>query len=158
MNILPKNTYSLKVKDGNLQERIETLKNNTLEGNPYIMQSTSKSFIGSIGPKELKIISAQLPFGLAVVMKGEMFSDNIKLTMVLHPLLKGFIYVFSLLILASSLLGMMRSFELGMLITPFVFLVILRFAFIGAAYNMGKKLALSKLSLIFDVKAEVTNN
>lgn len=157
MNILPKNTYSLKVKDGNLQERIETLKNNTLEGNPYIMQLTSKSFIGRIGPNELKIISAQLPFGLAVVMKGEIFSDNIKLNLALHPLFKGFFYVFSTLILASSLLGIIKSFELGLLISPIIFLALLRFVFIGGAYTMGKKLALSKLDLIFDRKEEINN-
>ncbi len=154
MKLLPEDTYFLKVKNGNLSEKLIILEENTLEGNPYVMQITRKSFIGRIAKKDFKIISAQLPFGLAVVLKGDVNSDYVKLDLSLHPLLKVFFYFFSTFVALAFVLSIFQGFQPVSILSTLMFLLIIRFGFVGGAYYMGKKLALSKLDLLFEERLE----
>jgi hypothetical protein len=96
VNFLPQDTYLLKAKIGELHEQLSVVANNTLSGNPYVMQITSKSFIGRFSQNQFKLICAQLPFGLAVVLNGKVRSDHIILDLRLHPLIK-FLFLFLLI-------------------------------------------------------------
>jgi ABC-type xylose transport system permease subunit len=150
VNFLPQDTYLLKAKIGELHEQLSVVANNTLSGNPYVMQITSKSFIGRFSQNQFKLICAQLPFGLAVVLNGKVRSDHIILDLRLHPLIKFFFYFFSSFLVVAFVLSALQEFELISLVSTLLFLLIVRFGFIGGAYYQGKKLALSKLDLLFN--------
>ena len=133
------------------------MKDDLLETNSLSMEHTDKSFIGKISVEGFRVITAQLPFGLAVVLEAKFNLEETDgdLKMTVHPFLKFMSLFLFIFIVAGIILSIitkdMGIRGIGLLVPLSMFVIVWRFIFLNFLFSGGKNLALEKLSLLFNI-------
>lgn len=152
MRIFPTKELKFKLIDSQ-EETLNRLNRRTEKSEKLISQHTDKSFRGIINGNQFKLISSAIGKGAFCVMSGEINSDSGNVKVEIH---KAFKILLSILLclptIAIITLILTKPHEL----LPFLILImigqvlIIRYVFIGLAYNFLSKDSLSRLRNVLD--------
>jgi len=152
MNIFPTKEKGFKLIDDQA-ETLNRLNRRTEKSENLTSQYTDKSFRGMINGNEFKIISSVIGKGAFCVMTGEINSDNGNVKVEIHKVFRILLSIFlcfPVVGFISLLITEDKGFSPIMILVMIAQILMIRYVFIGFAFNILSKKSLNKLRDVLD--------
>lgn len=154
MQLFPTKNYTFKL-NGDAQQSLELLAQNTLFSHRMSTQKTDRQFIGNLESKKFKIISSEATIGAFDVCEGNFSENELNMTLYINRPFKVLVFVILILMIFSATPAIMQymSYKVIGFVVPIVMVILfLRYILLGIFFRRSTELMLGKIEDLLNVK------